>query len=103
MRDPKLQQKKTIDWGIKKATPVIQKVGSEAVNQLSTKVRLNYKYKTDKMDLDADVYKGGAIDIHKAIGKQLKPKAGFTPGKCKYMGPYNPLDKQLIRMQPKHW
>jgi len=30
MRDPKLQ-KKAIDWGIKKATPVIQKVGSEAI------------------------------------------------------------------------
>ena len=31
MRNPKLQ-KKAIDWGIKKATPVIQKVGSEAIN-----------------------------------------------------------------------
>ena len=94
MRNPKLQ-KKAIDWGIKKATPVIQKVGSEALDQLSTKVRPNYKYKTDRMDLDADMYKGGAIDIHKAIGKLPRPKAGFTPGKCKYMGPYNPLEKQL--------
>ena len=36
------------------------------------------------------------IDIHKCrIGKVPKPKAGWTPGKYKYMGPYNPLDKQL--------
>ena len=38
---------------------------------------------------------GGAIDIHKAFGKIPKPKAGWTPGKYKYMGPYNPLEKQL--------
>jgi len=46
-------------------------------------VRPNYKYKTDRMDLDADMYKGGAIDIQKAIGKIPKPKAGWTPGKYK--------------------
>lgn len=33
-------------------------------------------------------------DIHKMLGKLPKPKAGFTPGKYKYMGPYNPLDEQ---------
>ena len=38
---------------------------------------------------------GGAFDIHKWIGKLPKPKAGWTPGKYKYMGPYNLLDKQL--------
>ena len=41
------------------------------------------------------LHRGGAIDIHKWIGKLPKPKAGFTPGKYEYMGPYNPLDKQL--------
>jgi len=41
MRDPKLQTK-TIHYAIKKAIPVIQKVGSEAWDQLSTKVRPNY-------------------------------------------------------------
>ena len=35
------------------------------------------------------------VDIHKWIGKIPKPKAGGTPGKYKYMGPYNPLEKQL--------
>ena len=39
--------------------------------------------------------KGGGVDIHKWIGKLPKPKAGWTPGKYKYMGPYNPLEKQL--------
>ena len=38
---------------------------------------------------------GGGVDIHKWIGKLPKPKAGWTPGKYKYMGPYNPLDEQL--------
>ena len=37
----------------------------------------------------------GSGDIHKWIGKLPKPKAGWTPGKYKYMGPYNPLEKQL--------
>ena len=37
---------------------------------------------------------GGAVDIHKMIGKLLKPKAGWTPGYYKYMGPYFPLEDQ---------
>ena len=39
--------------------------------------------------------RGDGFDIHKLIGKLPKPKSGWTPGKYKYMGPYNPLDKQL--------
>ena len=38
---------------------------------------------------------GSGVDIHKWIGKLLRPKAGWTPGKYKYMGPYNPLEQQL--------
>ena len=38
---------------------------------------------------------GSGLDVHKLIGYLPKPKAGFTPGKYKHMGPYNPLDKQL--------
>ena len=38
---------------------------------------------------------GKGIDIHKWIGKLPRPKAGWTPGNYKYMGAYNPLDKQL--------
>ena len=38
---------------------------------------------------------GKEIDIHKLIGKLPRKKSGFTPGRYKYMGPYNPLDEQL--------
>ena len=68
MRDPKLQ-KKAINYTLDKACPVIQKVGSEMLNQLSTKVRPNQRYKTDRPDLD-----GAGFDIHAAIGKFPKPK-----------------------------
>ena len=89
LRNPKLQ-KKAIDYALDKLNPMIQNVGSQALDQLSTKIRPNRKYKTDRKDLD-----GAGVDIHKLTGKIPKPKAGWTPGKYKYMGPYNPLDKQL--------
>ena len=89
LRNPKLQ-KKALDYALEKAAPFIQKTGSEMLDQLSTKIRPNKKYKTDRKELD-----GSGIDIHKAIGWLPKPKGGWTPGKYKYMGPYNPLDKQL--------
>ena len=76
LRNPKLQ-KKAIDYALDKLSPMIQNVGYQALDQLSTKIR-------PKKDLD-----GRALDIHKAIGKLPRPKAGFTPGKYKYMGPYN--------------
>ena len=53
-------------------------------------MRPDKRYKTDRPELD-----GRGTDIHKWIGKLRKPKAGWTPGKYKYMGPYNPLEKQL--------
>ena len=89
MRNPKLQ-KKGIDYAIKNATPFIQSTSSDMLNQLSTKIRPKRNYKTNRKDLD-----GGAIDIHKWIGKLPKPKGGFTPSDYKYIAPYNPLDKQL--------
>ena len=51
MRDPKLQ-KKAINYTLVKARRVIQKVGSEMLDQLPTKVRPNQRYKTDRPDLD---------------------------------------------------
>ena len=89
LRNPKLQEK-AIDYALDKLNPMIQNVGSQALDQLSTKIRPKKKYKTNRKDLD-----GGSLDIHKLIGKIPKPKAGWTPGGYKYMGPYNPLDKQL--------
>ena len=89
MRDPKLQ-KKAINYTLNKARPVIQKVGSEMLDQLSTKVRPNQRYKTDRPDLD-----GAGFDIHAAIGKFPKPKKGWTLPGHNFTGPYNPLEKQV--------
>ena len=77
-------QKKALDYALDKAKPFFQKTTSDMLNQLSTKVRPNIKYKTDRKDLD-----GSGLDIHKMIGKLPKPKGGWTPGNYKYMGPYN--------------
>lgn len=38
---------------------------------------------------------GGKLDIHKWIGKIPQPSSGWTPPGYNYMGPYNPLEKQL--------
>ena len=94
LRDPKLQ-KKAIDYALDKLNPAIQNVGSQALNQLSTKIRSNKKYTTNRKDLD-----GGALDIHKAIGKLPKPKSGWTLPGHKYTGPYNDLENQL-KYDPK--
>ena len=83
-------QKKAVNYGMKKLSPFIQDTVGSAMNELSTKVRPNTQYKTDRPELD-----GKGVDIHKWIGKLPRSKAGFTPGKYKYMGAYNPLDKQL--------
>ena len=50
---------------------------------------------TDELSKKIAPKYGKGFDIHKAIGKLPKPKGGWTPGSYKYMGPYNPLDKQL--------
>ena len=92
MRNKNLQ-KKVVNYGLNKLTPFIQETAGKTLDQLSTKVRPKIKYKTDRKDLDGR--SGRGFDIHKAIGKIPKPKAGWTPGSYKYMGPYNPLDQQL--------
>ena len=126
LRNPKLQ-KKALDYALEKATPFIKKTGSEILDQLSTKVRPNKKYVTDRKDLDGGaityddlltdlmltkmsptlkkrkmndlIKKGGSFDIHKAIGKLPKPKKGWTLPGHKYTGPYNDLEKQ-VRYNP---
>ena len=89
LRNPKIQ-KKAIDYTLDKLNPMIQNVGSQALNQLSTKIRPKKKHKTDRKDLD-----GGSLDIHKAIGRLPKPKSGWTLPGHKYTGPYNDLDSQV--------
>ena len=70
-------------------------VGSQAPNQLSTKIRPKKNYKTNRKDLD-----GGALDIHKSIGKKLRPAGGWTWPGHKYTGPYNDLENQ-VRYNPE--
>ena len=94
LRNPKLQ-KKALDYALERAAPFIQKTGSEMLDQLSTKIRPNKKYKTDRKKLD-----GAGIDIHKAIGKLPKPKGGWTLPGHKYTGPYNDLENQ-VKWDPK--
>jgi len=89
LRDPNLQ-KKAINYTLDKARPVFQKVGSEMLGKISTKVRPNRRHKTDRPDLD-----GAVIDIHSAIGKLPKPKRGWTLPGHYYTGPHNPLEQQV--------
>ena len=72
-----------------KSNSFYSKTGSDMLNQLSTKVRPNIKYKTDRKYID-----GGAIDIHKAILK-IAPKKGFVLPGHHYTGPGNPINQQL--------
>ena len=49
LRDKNLQ-KKAVDYGMKKPTPFINSTASKAMDQLSTKIRPDKKYKTDRKD-----------------------------------------------------
>ena len=73
MRNKNLQ-KKAVDYGMKKLSPFIEQTVGSVMDELSTKVRPNKKYKTDRPTLD-----GKGVDIHKWIGKLPRPKAGWTP------------------------
>ena len=97
---------------INKATPFLQ----SGIDQLSTAIRPKKAYLTNRKDLDgsgatqgglinpidllygfnyAPWTRGGAFDIHKALGKLPKPQRGFTLPGHNYTGPYNPLEDQL--------
>ena len=62
LRDPKLQ-KKTVNYSIDKLNPMIQNVGSQALDQLSTKIRPKKKYKTNRKKLDG---------VYIAVNQQLQ-------------------------------
>ena len=53
-----------INYGMSKLNPFVNNVGSEALNQLSTKIRSKKKYKTNRKDLD-----GARLDIQKQLAK----------------------------------
>ena len=73
LRNPKIQIK-AIDYALDKFNPMIQNVGSQALDQLSTKIRPNKKYKTDRKDLD-----GGSL-----IDKALKSGIAGSPWQVDY-------------------
>ena len=102
MRNPKLQ-KKAIDFALEKATPFIQKSESEALDQLSTKVRPNIRYKTDRKDLDGgDIidsaltsgFQGGPwhVDVKKGIKLLTDPEL-FAPTEKMPVGDAKKLDQ----------
>ena len=66
LRDPKLQ-KKAIYYALDQLNPMIQHVGSQALDSLSTKIPPKRNYKTNRKDLDE-----GALDIHKLIYQEQK-------------------------------
>ena len=76
---------------------MIQNVGSQALDQLSTKIRPKKKYKTDRKDLD-----GAGIDIQKHLAKfgELHMRTP-TMKKYNYCGPGTELEKRLASNDPK--
>ena len=96
LRNPKMQ-KKAIDYALDKLNPMIHNVGSQALNQLSTKIRPNKKYKTDRKDLD-----GGSLDIQKHLSKlgELHMRTP-TMKKYNYCGPGTKLEERLTSNDPK--
>ena len=86
---------RALDYALDKLNPMIQNVGSQALNQLSAKIRPKKNYKTNRKDLDV-----GALDIHKGIGKLPRHTGGFTLRGHKYTGPYNDLENQ-VRYDPE--
>ena len=45
-------RKKILDYALDQAKPFLAKTTSDMIDQLSTKIRPNKKYKTDRKDLD---------------------------------------------------
>ena len=93
LRNPKLQ-KKAIDYALNKLN---QNVGSQALDQLSTKIRPKKKYKTNRKDLD-----GGALDIQKHLSKlgEIHMRTP-TMKKYNYCGPGTRLEERLASNDPK--
>ena len=86
----KKAQKKALDFALDKMKPFLAKTSSDMLDQLSTKIRPNKKYTTDRADLD-----GAGVDVHSLIGKLPRPKKGFTLPGHNFTGPWNPLEKQV--------
>jgi len=71
----------------------IKQVGQKYLDEVADSV-------TGDISKKIDPRHGGAVDIHKAIGKPPKPKRGWTLPGHRYTGPYNDLDNQ-VRLDPE--
>ena len=92
LRNPKLQ-KKAIDYALDKLNPMIQNVGSQALDQLSTKIRPKKNYKRNGKDLD-----GGALDIQNVLNQKWLPEFHMRTWKGKkynFCGPNTRLEERL--------
>ena len=75
---------------------MIHNVGSQALNQFSTKIRPKKKYRTNRKDLD-----GGAIDIQSMLNQKwlhefhLRTFPSFK--KYQFCGPNTRLEERLAR------
>ena len=87
LRNPKLQ-KKAIDYAISKATPFLQKTGSEMFDKLSSKVRPKRRYKTDRKELD-----GGNLDT---ILEQFGTPGKVTSKSMDVVGTLIPSTKEVF-------
>ena len=76
---------------MRKGKPLINEAGKAVINEFADYVEPENVKKGKREGR----WKGKGLDIHKYIGKLPKPKAGWTPGGYKYMGPYNSLEQQL--------
>ena len=56
---------RALDYALEKATPFIQKTGSEMLDQLSATVRPNRRNKTDRKDLHGGGGGGGQFKLMK--------------------------------------
>ena len=79
-----------------KLNPAIQNVGSQALNQLSTKIRPKKKYKSNRKDLD-----GSGLDIQKHLSKLGELHLRTPTGKkYNYCGPGTKLEDRLSTSDP---
>ena len=72
MRDKKLQ-KKAVDYGMKKLSPLVVDTAGKALDQLSTKVRPHKKYVTEKIWMEVElIFINGYQNCHdqKRVGRQ---------------------------------
>ena len=84
------------DYALDKINLAIQNVGSQAFNQLSTKIRTKKKYKTNRKDLD-----GAGLDIQKQLAKLGELHLRTPSGKkYDYCGPGTRLQERLNSNNP---